>query len=95
VTNSLLVAVGNIGTIYGSFNATNGSGSGVFQSVGAGNHYLAAGSTNRNSGTTNISYQLAADLAGLTTYPPLVLTNTITVPTTLRVPAKITSEDKA
>jgi len=67
VTNSLLVAVTNIGTITGAFNATNSSSSGVFQSVGAGNNYLSAASTNRNSGTTNISYQLAADLAGLAT----------------------------
>src|ERR1051326_4686387 len=83
VTNSLLVAVTNVGTISGSSNATNSSGSGVFQSVGAGNHYLASGSSYRNAGTTNISYQLAVDLAGMTTYPPLVFTNTITVATTL------------
>src|SRR6185369_6891527 len=83
VTNSLLVAVTNIGTISGSSIATNSSGSGVFQSVGAANHYLSVGSTYRNSGTTNISYHLAVDLAGLTTYPPIVLTNDFTVTTTL------------
>src|SRR5437667_1616653 len=92
VTNSLLVAVTNIGTIFGSSNATNSSGSGVFQSVGAGNHYLATGSTNRNSGTTNISYQLAVDLAGLTTYPPVVLTNDFTVSTTLSPQAQRDSD---
>ena len=83
VTNSLLVAAPNIGTISGAFNATNSSGSGVFQSVGAGNHYLAAGSSYSNAGTTNISYQLAADLVGLTTYAPVVLTTDFMVSTTL------------
>ena len=78
VTNSLLVAVTNVGTISGSSNATNSSPSSVFQTVGAGNHYLASGSSYRNAGTTNICETLKADLATMTTYPPIVLTNTYT-----------------
>src|SRR5262245_10861914 len=85
LTNSLLVAVTNIG-------ATNLQGAsyywftndpGVFCTLGAGNHYLAANSPYRNSGTTNINAQLLADLRSRTTYPPVVLSNAITLNTTL------------
>ena len=92
VTNSLLVAVTNIGTISGSSNATNSSGSGVFQTVGAGNHYLASGSGYRNAGTTNICDTLKADLAVMTTYPPIVLTNDFTTSTTLSPQAQRDSD---
>ncbi|MCW5551780.1 MAG: hypothetical protein KIS67_06370 [Verrucomicrobiae bacterium] len=85
VTNSLLVAVTNWPTAFTSVNnVTNASGAGVFQTVGAGAHYLVDGSTNRNAGTTNINADLLADLGQRTTYPPVVLSNvTITASTNL------------
>ena len=46
---------------------------GLFQTVGAGSHYLCDGSTNRNAGTTNISPAILADLKKKTTYPPIDL----------------------
>ncbi|MGA2750690.1 MAG: hypothetical protein ABSG59_18110 [Verrucomicrobiota bacterium] len=49
-----------------------------FQTFGAGAYYLAAGSTNGNSGTTNINSTWLVDLQSRTTYPPLWLTNTFT-----------------
>lgn len=48
--------------------------SGVYQTVGAGSYYLAAGSPYRNAGTTNINPALLADLQTLTTYPPVIVT---------------------
>ena len=83
VTNSLLIAVTNVGTISGSHNATNGSATGVLQTVGAGNHYLAAGSSHRNTGTTNIHPGLLASLRTRTTYPPVVLASDFTLSTSL------------
>jgi len=57
---------------------------GVFQTIGAGNHYLIAGSTNRDLGTTNISASLLAALTKKTTWPPVVLSNvSITASTNL------------
>lgn len=44
----------------------------LFQSVGAGNYYLATNSLLRNAGTTNITPALLADLKQKTTYPPIV-----------------------
>ncbi|MBI3418206.1 MAG: hypothetical protein HY043_23190, partial [Verrucomicrobia bacterium] len=82
VTNSLFVNVTNIGTITSVNNATNTSAA-TFQTVGAGAHYLAAGSAYRNAGTTNINAALATDLKTRTTYPPIILTNHFTVNTTL------------
>ncbi|MHC1769533.1 MAG: hypothetical protein AB9869_35485 [Verrucomicrobiia bacterium] len=73
ITNSLLIAVTNIGSIAGSHNATNSSASGVLQTVGAGNHYLSGGSLYRNAGTTNINAGLLASLRTGTTYSPVVL----------------------
>ena len=55
----------------------------IFQTVGAGYHYLAQHSVYRNAGATNINPALAADLKKRTTYPPLDLTNDFTVSTTL------------
>ncbi len=75
LTNSLLVLVTNAGSYTGLSNRTITAASGVFTSVGAGYHYLAAGSTNRNAGTTNINAALLANLKKLTTYPPLVCSN--------------------
>lgn len=45
---------------------------GLFQTVGAGNYYLADNSPYRNAGTTNISPALFAELQQKTTYPPIV-----------------------
>jgi hypothetical protein len=60
------------------------SSSGVFQQIGGGFHYLATNSPYRNAGTTNINATLLADLRKKTTYAPLVLSNSITLNTTLR-----------
>jgi RHS repeat-associated protein len=76
LTNSLLVAVTNTGYYTGTGNGVASSAAGTLQSVGAGDAYLAAGSTHRNAGTTNLEPALAAELKVRTTYPPLVNTNT-------------------
>lgn len=75
ITNSLLVLVTNATSFTSVNNRTNGAASGVFTNVGSGFHYLVAGSTNRNVGTTNINAALLAQLKALTTYPPLVYSN--------------------
>jgi len=80
LTNCLLVNVTNTGSYSGLSNAVTTSGS-VFQTVGEGFHYLLNG-TYRDSGTTNISATLAADLRKMTTFPPLISTNAITTATT-------------
>ncbi len=88
LTNSLLISVtNNLAYLSGSNNATNLSDSGIFQAVGAGARYLAAGSTNRNAGTTNINAALLADLKQRTTYPPVVLSNAITASTNFTIQA--------
>jgi hypothetical protein len=56
--------------------------SGLFTTIGAGNYYLTANSTNRNAGTTNIYSSLRATLKASTTYPPILQTNSITTNTT-------------
>jgi hypothetical protein len=83
VTNSLLTAVSAVTnvTLYNSSQLS--SGSGVYQTVGAGCYYLADGSTNRNAGFTNINQALANDLSLRTTYPPIELAQDITNDTTL------------
>jgi hypothetical protein len=84
VTNSLLVAVTNLGTISGSNSIyTTRSGSGVFQSIGGGSHYLPTNSTYVNAGTTNIAPALAATLANTTCFPPLLWSYNFTSNTTL------------
>jgi RHS repeat-associated protein len=80
VTNSLLVAVTN-SSISGLSNAVLSSDAGVFQTVGAGGHYLGHESPYRDAGATNISPGMKADLSRLTTRPPQVLTNVITTNT--------------
>jgi hypothetical protein len=84
LTNSLLISVTNwTYSFAGAHNATNPS-SAVFEPIGAGHHYLAAGSPYRNAGTTNLSAGLLAELRQRTTYPPLVRSNVLaTVDTTL------------
>jgi hypothetical protein len=56
---------------------TNLSSAGLFQQVGGGAFYLVDGSTNRNAGTTVIDSQLLADLRQKTTYPPILVSNTL------------------
>ncbi|HEV2211344.1 MAG TPA: family 78 glycoside hydrolase catalytic domain [Verrucomicrobiae bacterium] len=48
-----------------------------FQTVGAGNYYLATGGNFRNAGSTNIDSSLLTDLSKRTTYPPIVYAQTI------------------
>jgi hypothetical protein len=54
------------------------SGTGIYQTVGAGGYYLANGSTYRGAGTASIDPVLLTNLQTLTTYPPVVMTNAIT-----------------
>ncbi|MBI3851946.1 MAG: hypothetical protein HY298_16945 [Verrucomicrobia bacterium] len=85
-TNGLLVGVTNWGNMYYGTNNTayfaTDPGN-IFQTVGAGSHYLADNSPYRNAGTTNITASLLAELKKKTTYPPILLTNTVSVDTTL------------
>jgi len=76
LTNSLLVAVTNLGTCTTQTVGTATSGGSVFQIVGAGAHYLATNSVYRNVGTTNIDASLLDALLTRTTYPPIVYSNT-------------------
>jgi hypothetical protein len=87
-TNCLLISVTNNLDYTGLNNVFSLDDTGFFQTVGAGSHYLAGGSTNRNAGTTNINPTLLADLKQRTTYPPIVLTNHITNDTTLTAQAQ-------
>jgi Concanavalin A-like lectin/glucanases superfamily len=76
LTNCLLVAVTNTGSYTAQNVNFTSSGTGVFQSVGAADHYLVSGSTNRDIGTINVSGSLLSDLRKMTTYPPIVISNT-------------------
>jgi hypothetical protein len=62
-----------------------GTGSGVYQSAGAGNYYLATNCPSgiRTNGTTNINSGLLAELRQRTTQPPQLLTSNITSDTQL------------
>lgn len=82
LTNCLLVSVTNLGSYSATSSYANNSG-GLFQTVGAGAHYLADGSPYRDAGTTNINAALALSLNRMTTWPPLLLTNNFTNNTTL------------
>jgi len=80
LTNCILTAVSHplylfsgSGTISYDHCAQAANGNGVYQTVGVGNYYLTAYSTNQNAGTTNIDPTLLASLAEKTTYPPIVL----------------------
>jgi hypothetical protein len=54
LTNSLLISVTNNVVFTGANNVVSLNDAGFFQTAGAGAHYLAAGSTNRGAGTTNV-----------------------------------------
>ncbi|MBN9692809.1 MAG: hypothetical protein J0M24_21400 [Verrucomicrobia bacterium] len=74
LTNSILAAIANTNSLSaGLNNSVVSNPSTVFEAVGAGNHYLKAGDSNRNSGSTAIDVQLAADLKWLTTTAPTTL----------------------
>src|SRR5207249_8475052 len=84
LTNCLLIAVtNNLKYNAGSNNQTNGSDSGIFQTVGSGARYLVANSPYRDAGTTTINATLLADLRRRTTYGPFLLGSNITADTTL------------
>jgi len=94
LTNCLLVAVANGGTGMASSNQVDSvpSRSGVFQTVGDASHYL-TNSTYLNAGTTGINPTLAAALGQMTTFPPVVYSNTtITAATNLGIQALRDSE---
>ena len=80
MTNSLLVGVTNIGVV--DYNPTNSNfvwltnDPGVFQTVGAGGHYLAENSAFRDAGISNISAETLAAIRTKTTYPPITFSNT-------------------
>src|SRR5713226_2544506 len=78
LVNCLLTSVTNVSYYSASYTSNLTSSAGVYQTVGAGAHYLAANSPYRNVGTTSITPSLLADLRKRTTYPPLLLTNKIT-----------------
>jgi len=84
LTNSLIQATNLLHCTSGSPSVTVNTNSvyyssvpnsGLFQSVGAGNYYLANNSPYRAAGTTNLSAATLADLALRTTYPPVTLSN--------------------
>ena len=86
IFNSLFIRQTNWGNVTFNLNSCHvGSDSSIFQTVGAGAHYLAANSPHRNAGTTaGLSATLLTDLKKQTTYPPLVFSNNlITVDTVL------------
>jgi hypothetical protein len=85
LTNSLLAGVTTVGVVTSVGSVTNAASSGVFQTVGNGAAYPAAGSSYRdNAGaSTNLNAALAADLKLMTTYPPIQLSGDFLVDTTL------------
>lgn len=83
LTNSLLVAVAATNSWSGAAVTSVASSVGVFASAAAGSHYLAAGSPYRNAGVTNISADLQREFKGMTTVAPVILTQPITLSSTL------------
>jgi hypothetical protein len=87
LTNCLLISVTNNVVYSGANVETNLDDTGIFQTVGSGEHYLAENSPYRDAGTTNIDSDLFVDLQSRTTYPPLLLTNDIIEDTMLTIQA--------
>ncbi len=77
LTNSLIVEVTTPGTYQGVGNFQTNTDAGLFQSVVGGNFYLAANSPHRDAGVAGIDEALRQDFRNLTTFPPLIWTNTI------------------
>jgi hypothetical protein len=93
VTNSLLVAVTNIGAFTNSHTYTNSDPSAVFQTVGAGTCYL-LDNTYRGTGTTNINSTLLSELRRRTTWPPILFPTNVTVGNTnLIITPKVERDD--
>jgi hypothetical protein len=94
LTNSLLTAVVSLGNSPHLVYTTDSvcwwtTDPGIFQTVGAGNYYLATNSQYRNVGTINLEPALLANLARKTTYPPSFYSNvTVCVNTTFDPRAK-------
>jgi len=82
LTNSIFTGTSGF-SADGTNNVFLASSSGVYQTVGAGSHYLADGSPYRNAGGTNLSTSALAYLKARTTYPPILLTNDFTTDTVL------------
>jgi sugar lactone lactonase YvrE len=80
LTNCLMAIVTGPYTSANTFNSA--SDAGIFQTVGAGSHYL-AGDAHRNVGTSVIDPTLLAELRARTTYPPTVLFSHFTAPAVL------------
>jgi Big-like domain-containing protein/fibronectin type III domain protein len=86
LTNSLLVAVTNVGTYSGLSNQTATAVGGGFQTVGAGQHYLTNNSVWRDAGTANVNADLLAYLRRSTTYPPTLYSNYVLSSATVFTP---------
>jgi hypothetical protein len=91
LTNCLLVAVANTGSYAGNSVYTSSSRTGVFQGVGDGFHYLTSNYV--YAGTTTINSTLAKALAQMTTFPPVVYSNT-TVSTALTLGNQATRDSE-
>lgn len=87
LTNCLLIAVTNwqCATVTTNCTAVVSNDTGIFQTVGAGAHYL-ADDTYRDLGTTNIDPNLLSQLQQMTTYPPLEFTNIVVFANTTLAP---------
>ncbi len=84
--NSLLVNIDSMGVIPAPMLTASHilpSTPAEFQTLGGASHYLAAGSSYRGAGITTIDPTLLADLKQTTTYPPTILTGTMTISQTL------------
>ncbi len=77
LTNSLLIGVTNLVSYVGANVQTNLSETGIFQTVGSASHYLPTNSPYLAAGTTNINSGLLADLKQRTTFPPQVYSNAV------------------
>ena len=88
LTNTLVIAVTN-NVLYtgGSDVVATNDDTGIFQTVSKGSRYLEISSSYRDSGTTNIQSALLKELRELTTYPPYLLTNTLSGDLTLSLQA--------
>ncbi len=86
VTNSLITAVGYTNQVTFWNSVVLPSATGVYQTAGAGGHYLATNSPYRNLGTAAIDTNLLSDLKRKTTYPPLVFSNVIVTADTVLAP---------
>ncbi len=85
--NSLLTDITTAPTISGSGSQIISS-AGVFQTVVGSKFYLANGSPYRSAGTATLDAALVNELKASTTYPPVVLTSTISIPTIISPQAR-------